>query len=116
LHKDQNYYKEKKSGTNDNGIIHVDHLYQEQQSIKRSQITAANISTMGTSILSDLKIQRETLMSTRNALINVADSLGISARLLKTIKRRETVDKIIVYGGMLLVLVVLFGLYYLLKF
>jgi len=71
---------------------------------------------MGTGILSNLKIQRETLMSTRNTLINIADSLGISARLLKTIKRRETVDKIIVYGGMLLVLVVLFGLYYLLKF
>jgi len=106
----------KKSVTNESGIIHVDHLYQEQQSLKRSQTTAASITEMGTGILSNLKIQRETLMSTRNTLINIADSLGISARLLKTIKRRETVDKIIVYGGMLLVLVVLFGLYYLLKF
>ena len=45
----------------------------------------------------------------------MAEQVGITDRLMKMISRRDTVDKIIIWGGMLLVTVLLVLAWYYLR-
>lgn len=53
--------------------------------------------------MGSLKTQRSTLKSAHRKVLDVASSLGLSANLMRLIERRTTADKILVYGGMVLV-------------
>lgn len=53
--------------------------------------------------MGSLKTQRSTLKSAHRKVLDVASSLGLSSNLMRLIERRTTADKILVYGGMVLV-------------
>lgn len=40
-------------------------------------------------------------------MLGLAEQIGITDRLMKMIHRRDTVDKLIIWGGMLLVTIVM---------
>ncbi len=45
-------------------------------------------------------------------MLRVADTIGISDQLMKVIKRRDTVDKIIIWGGMGSIVLLMLLLWY----
>ena len=48
--------------------------------------------------------------ATQRKMLDVLNSVGLSDRLLRLIERRQRLDKWIVYGGMLSVVILLGGL------
>uniref|UniRef100_T1GMQ5 Uncharacterized protein n=1 Tax=Megaselia scalaris TaxID=36166 RepID=T1GMQ5_MEGSC len=61
----------------------------------------------GSSILSSLVNQRETLKGARTKLRTIGNTLGLSNHTMKLIERRFAEDKYILFGGMFLTLVVI---------
>ena len=54
-----------------------------------------------------LRDQRSVLKGAHRRVLDIASSLGVSSSLMRIIERRTTGDRIIVYGGSLVVLLVL---------
>ncbi len=55
------------------------------------------------------------LQATHRKVLDVLNRVGLSDSLLRLADRRQRMDKLIVYGGMLLVVLVVGGLYWWLK-
>ena len=68
---------------------------------------------MAGSVISSLKAQRGTLKSAHKRALDIITSLGLSSSLMRVIERRTTADKILVYGGMVCVLVLVAVVYWL---
>ena len=62
-----------------------------------------------------LRQQNQMLRNIGNSLAGVAERVLTSSGLVKNIDRRHLEDKILVYAGMFLTLLLLFGLYIWLK-
>ena len=60
------------------------------------------------SVLNSLGNQREALKSTQRILIDLGSKLGLSKSLLSAVTRRQSGDRIIVFGGMIFTLIVVF--------
>jgi len=58
-------------------------------------------------VLSSLGQQRSSLKGVERKVLDFANTLGLSNNVIRTIERRQLVDKFIVYGGMLLTLALL---------
>lgn len=65
-------------------------------------------------VLGSLRTQRGSLKSAHRKALDVATSLGVSASIMGLISRRTTTDKILVYGGMLLIVLFVFMIWWLL--
>lgn len=121
--------------------VAIDNLYQESNSLDRSNRAAQNIHEMGSSILSSLGQQNELIkvhtsahclggggggddeqyltplcfafiQSAHRKLLDVGNTLGLSRSVMRMIENRQNLDKMLVYGGMLLTLLFLFALLY----
>lgn len=95
--------------------VAIDNLYQESNSLDRSNRAAQNIHEMGSSILSSLGQQNELIKSAHRKLLDVGNTLGLSRSVMRMIENRQNLDKMLVYGGMLLTLLFLFALLYFFK-
>ena len=82
----------------------IDSLMSEADSLNRSHQMMDEMATMSRSILSSLSDQRSRFKGAHRKLLDVANTLGLSNFIIRAIERRESVDKLIVYGGMLFVL------------
>eukprot|EP00727_Mastigamoeba_balamuthi_P001961 m51a1_g11762 putative C-tail anchored protein, C-terminal SNARE domain (224) ;mRNA; f:225951-226799 len=91
------------------------YLFTEEQSLGRSLTMADDIEDQGKQILIDLEEQRKLTKTVRGKLGMFNRVLGLSKDVMRAFERRVTVDRWIVFAGMALTLVVLFGLYYLLS-
>jgi Golgi SNAP receptor complex protein 2 len=63
-------------------------------------------------VLSSLRSQRGVLKGAHRKALDVAASLGLSSTMMRVIERRTTADKILVYGGMVAVTMLLLGLWW----
>mmetsp|Transcript_22786 Transcript_22786/g.45820 ORF Transcript_22786/g.45820 Transcript_22786/m.45820 type:complete len:180 (+) Transcript_22786:312-851(+) len=82
------------------------------ESLNNSHREADRILETGRAALENLRTQGSLLKSAHRKVLDVANTLGLSNSLIKMIERRENVDKIIVFAGMFISLVILFLLYY----
>ncbi|KAK9823145.1 hypothetical protein WJX72_000581 [[Myrmecia] bisecta] len=69
----------------------------------------------GTQVLTNMAGQRERLKSAQRKMLDVLNSVGLSDSLLRVIERRQKSDNYITYGGMVLTLVLLIGLWWWLR-
>ena len=83
-----------------------------RSSLDRSNRVADEILNSSMSVLERLQGQRELLTRIKSGIFDISASIGISDNIIRTIDRRLTQDKWIVYGGMLGVLVLICFLYY----
>jgi len=87
-------------------------LVEASRSLDRANKSAFELQDMGESILSALQDQRQNLKAIHRKILDVANSIGLSRALLRVIERRQLVDKIIVYCGMIITSIILFILWY----
>ena len=79
--------------------------------LKSNQMINEYIAT-GQETLANLIGQKERLKSIQRKVFDILNYLGISNSIMKSVERRESVDKWIVYGGMLLVLLLIVFIYF----
>merc|ERR1712087_202862 len=85
----------------------------EASKLRQANQDLDNILGQGGSILGNLVNQNQTLKNAKKKLLDVASAIGVSKSLVSVIDRRQTADKWLVYGGMILTLFILFSLWYL---
>ena len=81
-------------------------------SLDKSNRVADEILDSSRGVLERLQGQRELLSSIKTNLVGIAGSIGISDNIIRTIDRRLTQDKWLVYGGMVGVLILIAFLCY----
>ncbi|EQC38521.1 hypothetical protein SDRG_04228 [Saprolegnia diclina VS20] len=79
-------------------------LSHEYDSLGRSSRMVNDLTDLSYATLGNLSDQRDRMKGVQRKVLDVANRLGLSGSLLRIIERRDTVDKWIVYGGMVLVL------------
>ncbi|KAF0756091.1 hypothetical protein DYB37_004147 [Aphanomyces astaci] len=82
----------------------IHYLSQEHDSLHRSSRMINELNDLGAATMSNLNDQRSRLKGVHRKVLDVASHLGLSGSLLRVIERRETADKWIVYGGIVVVL------------
>ncbi len=87
-------------------------LHKESSSLGRSLSIANDIEDTGISILKNISSQNERIKSIQKRVYDIGLSLGLSRSILRHIERRQFVDSIILYGGMVFILMFMFLLYY----
>ena len=81
----------------------IDAYAQEGSSLVRSQRMVGEYLASGQTALASLADQRQRLKGVQRRVLDIANIMGVSNSLLRMSERRTTVDKLIVYGGMLLI-------------
>jgi Golgi SNAP receptor complex protein 2 len=91
----------------------VSYFYHEGQSLQHSHRILDELLEMGGAIKSTLLQQRVTLKAIRRKVLDIALTLGVSHSVIRLVERRNFIDKIIVYTGMILTLLfIAFLVYY----
>lgn len=79
----------------------------ENSSLNRTSKMLNEYIAIGQETMSNLSSQKERLKDIQRKAFDILNSLGIANTLMKIVERRDGVDKWIVYGGMVLILVVI---------
>mmetsp|Transcript_8281 Transcript_8281/g.18510 ORF Transcript_8281/g.18510 Transcript_8281/m.18510 type:complete len:223 (+) Transcript_8281:91-759(+) len=87
----------------------------ERKRLEESNNMLDDIIGQGRSVLDNLIGQNKMLKNARRKLLDAANIMGVSASLVGVIDRRQTTDKLLVYGGMAFTLFLLLSLWYLLR-
>jgi golgi SNAP receptor complex member 2 len=90
---------------------HTQILIGDGESLSRSAAAAAEIFAQGTQIAGQIAEQNALLLGIREKMLDMAGTLGVSTALMRVIQRRQTVDRIILWGGMGLVTLLVIVLY-----
>ena len=83
-------------------------LSEEGDSYMRSSNRMAGLLESAGSSLTELTSQREMLKGTQRKVLDMLTTLGVSSSTIRIIERRNVVDKMIVYGGMLITALLLY--------
>lgn len=83
-----------------------------KERIRRSKQVAEEAYQTGLSVLSSMAQQRDVLKSAHRKVLDVLNTIGMSDSVLRIAERRIAVDKLIAYGGMVVITLVLGILYY----
>ena len=78
-----------------------------KMSLQRSGGMVDDLLAHGASVLGALGEQKERLKGAQHKMLDVLNSIGVSASLLRVIDRRQRMDAMLVYGGMLFTVVLL---------
>jgi len=62
----------------------------------------------GENVLNNIKEQSQMLKTVKGKILNITNSLGLSNTLIRMIERRNTSDKYILYGGMIITCIIMF--------
>jgi Golgi SNAP receptor complex protein 2 len=87
----------------------------ENGSLMRSSKMIGEYLSLGQETLGELVNQRERLKSIQRKAFDMLNYLGISNTLLKHIEKRDGADKWIVYGGMVLIMLLLVCIWWFLR-
>ena len=79
----------------------------ESASLSRSSNMVNNYIAIGQETLSNLISQKERLKGVQKTTLDMLNYLGISNSLMRSVERRDFVDKWIVYVGMILILLLI---------
>jgi len=85
---------------------------QEGESLTRSNKMVDDIEQIGISVRDSIFSQNDQIQGMKNKLTDVFQTLGLSNSLVKVIQRRQFGDKVIVYSGMVLTLLLIVFLYF----
>lgn len=84
----------------------------ENGSLTRSTRMVNEYLVIGQETLGELVNQKERLKSIQRKAFDMLNYLGLSNTLLRNVERRDGVDKWIVFGGMALISLLLFGIWW----
>ncbi|KAJ7399376.1 hypothetical protein BTVI_115422 [Pitangus sulphuratus] len=90
----------------------TDSLNRASQSIERSHRIAAETDQIGTDIIEELGEQREQLERTKSRLVNTSENLSKSRKILRSMSRRVTTNKLLLSIIIILELAILGGVVY----
>ncbi|XP_063999954.1 vesicle transport through interaction with t-SNAREs homolog 1B [Pogoniulus pusillus] len=90
----------------------TDSLNRASQSIERSHRIAAETDQIGTDIIEELGEQREQLERSRSRLVNTSENLSKSRKILRSMSRRITTNKLLLSIIIILELAILGGVVY----
>lgn len=90
----------------------MDALLSERSSVTHSSAMVDELGGLADHVLGALRSQRGVMKSAHRKVLDVATSLGVSNTLMRMIERRTAGDRIIVYGGMLVILALLGVVWY----
>ena len=74
----------------------------------RSDAHADRIIDIGESVHENLLAQNQQLSGIRGVVANIASTLGVSRSVMKTIDRKVTEEKWLVYAGMVVMLLIVY--------
>ena len=83
-------------------------LDEEGQSYSRSNNKMAGLLESASANMAELANQREMLKGTQRRVLDMLTTLGVSSSTIRIIERRNIVDKMIVYGGMAVTMLLLY--------
>lgn len=109
-------YRFTANATSPETCVDIDYTLQHHSSLQNAHHGVDEMIMSGTSILSSLVNQRDTLKAAKTKLMTIGNVLGLSNHTMKLIERRFSEDKIILFGGMILTMLVLFIVIYFLVF
>tara|TARA_B100001540_G_scaffold315174_1_gene341794 strand:+ start:13761 stop:14156 length:396 start_codon:yes stop_codon:yes gene_type:complete len=78
------------------------------KSARRSGMMVDELLETGANVLGNLTEQSATLRNAKRKMLTLLDKMGVSASLLRVIDRRQRLDAILVYGGMVFTIVFVF--------
>ncbi|XP_030806477.1 vesicle transport through interaction with t-SNAREs homolog 1B [Camarhynchus parvulus] len=90
----------------------TDSLNRASESIERSHRIAAETDQIGTDIIEELGEQREQLERTKSRLVNTSENLSKSRKVLRSMSRRITTNKLLLSIIIILELAILGGVVY----
>jgi len=88
--------------------VAVDAFLGERRALQSSSGMVDELAAFGENVLASLREQRGVLKGAHRRVLDVGATLGLSSTLMRVIERRTAGDKIIVYGGMACILLLLF--------
>lgn len=83
--------------------VAVDAMLAARTSVTHSSAMVDEFNDLAGQVLGALRGQRGVLKGAHRKVLDVATTLGMSNSLMRMIERRSTGDKILVYGGMLVI-------------
>ncbi|GMH89727.1 hypothetical protein TrST_g9847 [Triparma strigata] len=99
----KNYTEEKRAETR---------AVEEGVSLDQSLNMVDGMLRQGSESLRALSLQRNRLTGIRHLMVDIASTLNLSTSTIRIIERRDVQDKILVFGGMVVVCVVIWFLYF----
>lgn len=79
----------------------------ESGSLDRSNRALGDYLAVGRETLSELSSQKDRLKSVQKKVFDILNYLGIANTIMKTVEKRENIDRIIVFVGMVFVLLLI---------
>mmetsp|Transcript_25524 Transcript_25524/g.33229 ORF Transcript_25524/g.33229 Transcript_25524/m.33229 type:complete len:205 (+) Transcript_25524:49-663(+) len=86
-------------------------LDDESQSLNRSANVMSNLIDTAGASFAELVAQRERMKGTQRKVLDMLTTLGVSSSTIRVIERRNVIDRVIVFGGMIVTLIFLFFLW-----
>ena len=90
-------------------------LVEENDALGRAHAAADEIEEQGVQILSGLERQRLAMAGMRRKLGGLIGKLGLSRKVMGAFESRNTEDKWLVYGGMLVIVVLIVALFFIFR-
>lgn len=87
--------------------IAVDAFVSERASLHASHAMMDDVAAAAGSVMGALQAQRATLKGAHKRALDIAAGLGVSNSLIRIIERRTVGDRIIVYGGSVVIMILL---------
>ena len=87
--------------------VAVDAFLGERRSLASSGSMVDELQQSGEAILGSLRLQRSLLKGVHRKVLDVGSTLGLSSSLMRIIERRTAGDRVLVYGGSVLVALLL---------
>lgn len=91
----------------DSHAISIDALQKESQSLSSAHSQLDHLTGNAMAVLGSLGEQRSSLKGVQRKVLDIASTLGVSNSVIRAIESRQFWDKMLVYGGMLLTLALL---------
>lgn len=103
------------SGADLEGGITTQQELDENSSLNRSHSMINSYLDVGQHTLAELMNQKERLKNVHRKVIDILNYLGLSNSIMRAIESRDVTDRLIVYGGMIFVVLLLIGLWWFLR-
>ncbi|XP_065203732.1 probable Golgi SNAP receptor complex member 2 [Planococcus citri] len=87
--------------------IYIDYSVQHQNSLMSANRGVDDLISSGSSILDNLKSQKNKLKGAHRRVLDLGNTLGLSNTTIRLIERRAREDKYVLIGGIILTLIVM---------
>ena len=92
---------QRRNGAGDSHSISIDALAKETRDLNGAHAQLDQLTGNATAVLGALNEQRSSLKGIQRKVLDMASTLGVSNNVIRTIESRQFWDKMLVYGGML---------------